>query len=64
MICSFALRSQAFVIYEGLSRKEPENKNLMGSDHIIFTCGTRLGGTGDIGTDKGSEQSAHLCWGC
>lgn len=63
MIHSFALWSHPLIIYEGLSRKEPENENFMGNNNIVFTCGTGLCGTGSIGTNKGSEKSACLCWG-
>lgn len=63
MIYSFLLWTPTFIIYKDLSRKEPENKNFMGNNDV-FTCGTRLRGTGVTGTDKGSEESAYLCWGC
>lgn len=36
----------------------------MGNNVVVFTYGRKLCGTGDIGTEKGSKLSAHLCWGC
>ena len=36
----------------------------MGNNDVVFTCDIRLCGTGDIGTGKGSKQSAGLYLGC